>query len=285
MGNKKSSNLQSGLEDLYMGKGYHYFVDSVSGNNSYGGRSWRTAMSTLTYALTVVSAHDVIHLSGSFNEAVIVPYALNDLTIIGGDFNSRTARIKYGSGGSPCITVRAERVNLLNLFIEPPSNSSGIAVERTGGSTTYYANNTVIKNCEFWTGKYGVDFGREGSHNVLIENCQFRNMRATGATAIAASVNGQPIRARIKNCLFRGNVNHIVVGLVDSEIVDCQVMDASSQSQSTTLKIDLRNGSDNFVNGCRLGGTYSNAGGYYASGVTDDWTGNFIAGGLTTANP
>ena len=284
MPNKKSSNLQSGLEDLYMGKGYHYFVDSVSGSNSYGGRSWRTALSTLTYALTVVAAHDVIHLSGSFNEAVTVPYALNDLTIIGGDYNRRTARLKYGTGGSPVITVRAERVSLLNLFMEAPSDSSAIAVERSGGSTTYYANNTLIKNIEFWTGKMGVDFGREGSHNVSIEDCVFRNMRAASAKAIGATVNGSPVRATIKRCTFRGNINHVVVALIDSDIIDCHFMDASSQSQSTTDKINLTNGSDNQIVGNQLSGTYSNAGGYTA-GSNDNWVGNFIAGGVTTANP
>ncbi len=41
----------------------------------------------------------------------------------------------------------------------------------------------------------------------------------------------------------------------------------------------------NLVHGNYFGGTYSAAGGYIVGSTVDDWSGNFVIAGITTANP
>lgn len=271
---------------LGIAKGNSRYVQNTTGcsDAASAGKSWSAPWCTVAYALTQVADYDVIRVAGTINEAVTIPYARSHVRLIGGGPTPRAARWKYTTGGAPLITCNGDAAVIANIFFEPPADAAAIKLARNVGQTTAKCNNALVVGVEIWTGKYGVELSG-APHNVQILGSRIRNLRAAGATAIyvSSTADDYPRRVLVRDVLFSGNVNDIVGPFVDSMFMENAHLSAAAGA-STTTKIDLRNGSNNMVTRGTLGGTYSNAGGYYA-GPNDEWTGNVISTGLTSGNP
>ena len=73
--------IARGQSALLPGSIYH--VDSVNGSDSNSGTSWSSPKLTITAAVAVAVAGDVILIKGSFTEAVTVAVANKGISIIG----------------------------------------------------------------------------------------------------------------------------------------------------------------------------------------------------------
>ena len=269
--------------DMPAYKGKSFYVDSIAGSNSNNGKSWDKSFRTLTYALTKVDDYSTLWASGRFQEQVVVPQGLDYFSLMSGSRMRRSAHIE-GSDTAPLVDVYAQNFYMEGFYLEPNNDAAAVRLVRGTSEAEGEANGATLVNLEIWTGRYGIDF-KAAPHDVAILGGSIRNLRATGATAIIVSSASEtfPKKAYIYGVRLQGNVNHIVGAFSDSVIEACKVADGANNA-ATTQKIDLLNGTDNQVMGNWLGGTYSIAGGYRA-GTNDDWVGNFLAGGISTANP
>ena len=270
-------------------RGNHFFVDYDLGNNGFSGKSWDKAWATITYALANVSDWDTLWVVGRGSEETLtIPVGLDHFTLRGASVGQRSWHLENNAGAvtDANIRCRAQAFTLMDVFIEPPAGGAAVVLVRDASEAVAKANYATLVNVNIWTGKYGVDL-QGAPHGFTMVGGSIRNLRADGATAIKVSSQSVtfPYRAHLKRVVFKGNVNHIVGGFADSVFEELILSAKASSNNDTTTKLDLRNGSSNDVFECQLGGTYSEAGGYYASGAEDNWIGNFGSAGVTTGNP
>lgn len=270
-------------------KGNHFFVDYDLGNNGYSGKSWDKAWLSVTYALTQVSDWDTIWVAGrGSEEAITVARGLDHLSLIGASGTQRAWHLENNTGVATdvVLTVKAKFFYLANVLIEPQSSGTGVKLVRAAAVADGEADYATLENVHVWTGKYGVDLNG-APHGFQMLGGSIKNLRASGAVGLYVSSQAQdyPRRAWVYKTKFKGNVNHVVGGFADSLFEEVKLSAKGVGDNDTTTMLDLRNGSSNDVFGCQLGGTYSEVGGYYASGSEDNWIGNFGSAGVTTGNP
>ena len=89
------NTISKGRLQALAGRGTTYFVDSVSGLDGNGGKSWARAKKTIASAVTACAAGDTIYLKGTFSEAVTCSKAGVSFIGVGTNPNRRLDR-SYG---------------------------------------------------------------------------------------------------------------------------------------------------------------------------------------------
>jgi hypothetical protein len=283
----RGSDVQRGLR--WEPTGIVLYVDPDSNNDTdqADGTDPENPMTTIQAAVTRLS---VIVLGGmAYTETVTIPAtAPNYCTILGGA-NTRF-RPTWASGGAAenCLTIRAEGWTIDGIEFDCPSAAAGIRLEEVPASS-YSAYKTRIQNCTFdglWSGLYGIEF-YGAPHRVQIYNNWFVEMNNVDPTLawciyVTDSSHTNPYQCEIVGNRFMDSDNYVGslgairgfnVSLFQNNVFEDGVL------LTPTTFLDLRGGSRgyNIVTGNFFGGTYTNAGGYYANAATPNgcWVGNF----------
>lgn len=285
----------SGLDSLDQRPGTIHYVDAYGGADGSNGRSWDSAMLTMGEAFDRVASGDTIYFKGNVTEQLSTPVQVFDVSIVGVGPKPRhvdSAPVGGESGASwrppgspaattPLLKIQQQGWNLVNFLMDGPSDAASVQLFRDGGAgdDERDASHATLLGMKIVNGSIGVqDSG--GCGQFLLEDCEFFNNTTDLAHTTGAGI-GQPwLYSTIRRCRFRAGTNGVILPTQGTVIEGCHF------AAGYTEKIDLSGGvGSNIVGpGNALGGTYSNAGGYTA-GTNDDWVGNFIAGGVTTADP
>jgi len=195
----------------------HWFVDGQTGSNASDGLTPSTGKLTIQAAVTAASAGDVIYVRpktytsdasdvNRYIEAVTVPYATADLSLIGVS-NTKAgnpnygAKLQYTTASGTALTVNAPAFHIENMCVR--AEGADYAIQFTAdagytgaagscGSTMY---NVVIRgslNGVLVTDGYATN----------IVNCRFEGGSATDH-ALVLNGSAQPARRhRVQDCHF-----------------------------------------------------------------------------------
>ena len=263
-----------------------YFVNTVTGSDGFPGTSPDTPFLTVGKAVSVVGNYGTIVIHGNVQETgVVLPSTVSFVTIVGaGPSSPRNVRWKSASTTTSCLEIQGSSCRVINIWFEAPTAASAIKLTRVSGGAN--SQNAQIVNCEFNTGLSGIE-SNGGSSGVRVLGCVFHDITAAGSPGAIVSTSSavaDPLRWIIQGNVFINNANHIIMPANDFIVKD-NVFSSVGNSITTTSKLVLSGaaGHNQVVNN-HFAGTYSIAGGY-APGTADFWNGNYINGGITTANP
>lgn len=270
--------------------GSHWFVDGNLGSDNYEGTSRDAALATMAAAFAVVGSGDTIHVRGNITENLTAPAGIFGVHILGPSRAPRHADAHTGNNGyasaatwkaasqtDPLLILQQQGWVLENILFDSPTSDAAIEFKRdaASGDSERDSSHARILNCRFASGATGILItGTENVFNVEVAGCVFNDQ--------TNAIIGDPAwRWIIRDNVFIGNTNHIDSGFTQS------IIERNVFGKFTTKSIDLRGGADNVISDNTLAGTYSNVGGYWASGATDEWGGNrnVISGGITAADP
>lgn len=291
-----------------------WFVDAQLGNDGHSGTNPQKPKKLLQPLIgngSSSKAHsgDVIYVVGNITEEITGYNLLEDITIIGignrprhADHARDYATYAFASNSqdeisgvswrqaashgatTPLLKIRGQGWHIENILFVPPSDAAALYLDRNALSdvSEYDPSHLTVKGCRFAGGQSGIE-DSGGCFNVHVVDCDF-NAGTNGIKTLNTAV-AQPQGWLVDNCRFWNETNYIVTDFTNS------VIRYSSFHNGATLYIKLNQvgntGGKNAVYQNSLGGTYSNVGGYYANGSTDEWGGNWnsIAGGVTAADP
>jgi len=298
----RGSDVQRGLR--WEPTGIVLYVDPDSNNDTdqADGTDPENPMTTIQAAVTRLIAHQTAmgcSLSGSvivlggmaYNESVTIPAtAPTYCTILGGAGTRFRPTWASAAAATPCLTVQAEGWTIDGIEFDCPASSAGVRLNHAVDDS-YTAYKTRIQNCTFdglWSGMYGIQL-HGAPHRIQIYNNWFVEMNNTDAALawciyVTDSSHSNPYQCEIIGNRFMDSDNYVGslasargfnVSLFQNNVFEDGVL------LTPTTFLDLRGGSRgyNIVTGNFFGGTYTNAGGYYANAATPNscWTGN-IAG-------
>jgi hypothetical protein len=306
--NNQTRNLEAynnGNEIFQYPFGANFYVDDVNGSATGTGLSWATAFSTISLAMTAAAALgastvrrggvDIFVAPGSYTEDIITPLntecpfgSLIGINPVGQLRTTGAAWIISSTTSNPALTIRARGWVIDGLEFDANTTSGCILLDGTTSDAN--CNQTQITNCHFAGLQSGTtDFGIEANTAAtlsVVKGCMFQGF---GGEAITAT--DFPLQWEIADNYFDNCQKYIAPqstkGFQQAWIHD-NSFNQIGGTFTATVKIDTRGGAQNHIGPNNfLGGTYDNAGGYYASG-TDYWRGNHSAdseNGSAQANP
>jgi len=263
--------------------GKHWWVNSVTGNDTHQGIVPTQAKATIAAMVAKVGAGDTIHLIGSFNEAVVLT-SLAGVTFLGE--GTRAHRANWtGPTDAVCLTLAGSSDCIIeNIRFQPPARSAGTpaAISMTGASA--YAK---IYRCQFQgkTGSwYGILTDGAQDHVQILENEFIYLNTLTYGTAIKGQTytgNIEPTDWLIAGNRFHSNLNHVVCRLNASYVLRNYFTAGGLQAAGTgsatmtLLGLDIHSGQlgYNVVTQNYLGSLYQHS--CYYGGTGDDWAGNY----------
>lgn len=269
--------------------GAHWWVDGNLGSDGYAGTGRDEPFATMAKAFANVDSGDTIHVRGNIIENLTAPAGVFDVHIVGPNRPPRHADAHTGSNGytaatwkastetDPLLVLQQQGWVIENILFDSPTSDASIEFIRnaSAGDAERDSSHARILNCRFAGGATAILItGSENVFDVEVAGCVFNDQ--------THAIKGDTAwRWNVHDNLFIANTNHIDSGLTQS------VIQRNVFGKFTTIGIDLRAGADNVVTDNLLNGTYSNVGGYWASGASDAWGGNrnIITGGITAANP
>lgn len=242
------------------------------------------------HALASVSAVNsvIVVAPGTYNESINIAQTTypDYCTILGGG-NGRYPVIWRGVNISTApLTIDAYGWLVDGIHFYPGQGAASVVLTRTAGAG---AEGTVIQNCFFnggWNQGWGIELDGAPA-NVSILNNRFAEMPSNHpAITVTDTSTADPYQTHIIGNTFQECDEYITRDcaggwnqtLVAHNFFPDATHDATfpGGADGTDVFIDMRGGSNgyNTVTGNWLGGTYSNAGGYYA-GTADNWVGNY----------
>ena len=297
-----------------MATGNYWFVNSNL-EPTGSGKSWDSAFSDFTDALSSVGSGDVIFMApGTYTGNYSTPdeTEARNVSVIGvapGQPGIRGGvNLLPTSGASPIITNNASGWRYSNLCFRPGATSSGITLVADQNTTAYIAGTAgsisqgvTVDNCTFWgggTGKYGIIAAGLADNNGInfanIINNHFVYLNATGASAIFAAASGNPnIGWNISGNMFESNRKGIStyanMGWVGSRIMDNTFgvggVYASTEvlcDVSSTATPEVTGGNHFYGNGLGITKAQAAAGTYVLLNGYDNAGGNFCSDGIDT---
>ena len=304
--NPRTSNLEAynnGNEIFQYPFGTNYYVDDVNGVDTDSGLSWAQAFLTISAAMTAAAALgastvqrggvNIYVAPGGYTEDIITPLnteaPFGSLIAVSPTSESRGAAWLISSTTTePAITVRA-RGWLIDGF-EIDANTADGCIFLDGTTSNANAKFLEVANCLFvgsltYANGFGID-ANEASALTVIRDSTFFQFRGTSAAAIT-STDVYALQWLVDRCIFWNNVNHIAPKNSkgwQASTIRGSVFHKYMSDTETTIKIDTRGGAGNMIFDNILGGAYTNAGGYY-SVATDQWFGNAMSTGFSSARP
>lgn len=194
------------METGFIGTPTVYYVSSVSGSNYYTGRDRAKPVATLSYAIGLATAGDIIVLLSDHTETISSLVTVNKELLIIGEGSSEgkpTASVWGGTPGSDeVIAVTANRVEIRNVRFRPHT------LANTGNFINWTGTDAVMKGCYLESDQF--DDGPKllvGGDRMTIESTTF--------ISVATNVANQPVQAiattsgaltifRMKNSVISG---------------------------------------------------------------------------------
>ena len=284
------SDVQRGLR--WEPTGIVLYVDPDSNNDSDAAdgtdpenpkttiQSAVTQLVTFQTSMGVSLAGSTIVVAGAaYTESVTIPATVANCRLLAGGPVRNRPTWASAAAGTPCLTVNAEGWVIDGFHFNPPTGSSGIRLNWIPASG-YVANWTVVQNCYFngaWTGLYGIElYG--APYNVTIQDNWFVEMNNADATLAWCIVCTDSSEANpYMNAILRNrfmDADNYVGTVAGDRGWNASLFQGNTFEDGVLLTptrfLDLRGGSRgyNIVTGNYFGGTYSNAGGYYANAAT-----------------
>ncbi len=292
--------------------GTYYFVDTANGDDTLDGKTWLTAFKTVQHAVDTVVSYDIIFVSGAIAEAVVTPVdgasgagdgplyvrlisARNHGYPDGDEWTS-------GAAGSPNLILRARGWSVEGFNFRCPTATEAIRCLYSYTDALVYedivtcpnlAYDIQIKGCRFFwglhaIGAYGVAFEYQIRNNI------FEFVGVVGATGRAIRSVGVGYAAPYR-WFITGNQFQDCAGFIDFSnvgangcVIAGNILQGVGLVSSYAHKIDLGGGfgdSGNMITGNTLGGTYSIIGGYVKANANDNWFGNYVSTGISSAVP
>ena len=169
-----------------------WYVNSVTGDNSYDGRSSKMPLATLAQAQTNATNGDIVVLMSGHAETLTSNLDITkSLTIVAGGSSSGLPTVKFTNNQNDValFTISGDHVELRNIWFEEETHASGNAlatVEITG-------NGTRVRGCYFQLdGKSATGTGIRLSMAVG-EFCEIRSTTFVSTATAASSVPGSGI--------------------------------------------------------------------------------------------
>lgn len=280
--------------------GRYWFVDAKIGSDGNSGKSAQRPFQTMDKAFDMSDSGDVIIFRGKIREQLSSPAGVFDITIIGGanqprhaDDHSESTTPGRGSSSAtwttpasataatPLLTVRQQGWRFLNILFDGPSDAAAVQLFRDGGSgdSERDASHAHFVGCKFVAAQNHIEFKGGLSQVVLEDNLFFGSTADSILETVGAGIGTNNYHRFLRN-YWHNNESHLDMGMNYGSVI------GNVFGKFTTAGVDLRTGSENYVGGNYLYGTYSNAGGYWA-GTNDEWGGNYnsLSGGVTAADP
>lgn len=282
-----------------------YFVDGVSGSDGNSGLSIDQPFATIQKAVNTVVHRDAIlvlpHVAAAadYDETVTTPLnnatsgnAANNVTLMGvssATYGYDAPQIFPNTGAGNCLVVRAPGWRISGLtFAVPTTSTACISMtldQAAHTDNTSWPVGVQVDHCRFRgvvAAGVGITWAGAG-HNYRILNNIFElftdnclEATNTGIKAVGGSL--------IQGNYFQDSTRYIGMGprgFRDSFILGNYF--GPGVSNTVAAALDNRGGSS-LVSGNFFGGTYSQAGFYFAA-TGDTWTGNYHTGGVTTQDP
>ena len=285
-GNKATRPLSDFSMGNYYGKKWHVNnKKTVSGD----GKSWDFPFITITEAVAVAAAGDIINIFGDgltptqYTETVTP--LVSGLKFIANIENG----VIWGGVTDALILNAVVDTFMTGIRFRPTSGYAGVSM--TGAS-----NGTIIDCCRFQgtTGsKYGIKSDGAQSGVKIRNGCHFVYFNAATCYGIFAPVGtSENASWEILDAMFHSNTYHLKANLRYSIVkgntfAGYGLLAAGGQGAPTKC-IDFTPGSgsvgNNTVVGNFLGGAYTTAL-YVSSNANEDWAGNFGSAGVTTGVP
>lgn len=259
-----------------LGAGGSYYVDTVSGSNSNGGRSWSNALASVATALGLMSAGDRVYVFGDVREQTAT--TANYITITG-VARTPSQRVRWRAPASatattPLLDIKHRGVVVEGFTFNAPTDAAAIRVFRDG---TYNSGDSEIIGCDFNTGAIGIE-SNGGSANVKVRRNQFRSMTSgsvttSGGIISTSTAQALPLQWRIEENVFLNSANHIVLP-GNSCVVDSNVFQDIGHDISATVCFDFTGGARNLFACNKTTGAWSAT--LYKAGTNPAFSGNFI---------
>lgn len=274
----------------------------VNGNASGvgDGTSPQTPFLTMASAFAQVGSGDTIYFCGNIREQLVTPVGIFNVTIIGqapvpvyADAHSVTG---VGFGGysgatwraptSPTATTALLRIQqqgwrLFNFtFAAAPAASPQVEVFRNAGADDAERDGSRASFYQmlFAGGPIGIRMNG-GPANVWVKGCHFQDCTTSGIGYTVGAGVGVNLDHVIEGNTFDGCANNIVLPSTKAAIR------YNTMGAPTTKNISLAGGSLNNVGPGNLIAVASSYDTDNDPGTTDTWAGNYLVGGITTANP
>lgn len=279
--------------------------DSTGGNDQNDGRSWTTAVRTMSEVFTnsLFGSGDVVYVVGKVREELTAPAGIHGVKIIGASStrhpDAHTSNNGYvGSAwvppasptaATPLLTLRQQGWEVHNMLFDCPVDAAAVKLNRDAGAgdAERDAGHAKFINCRFDSGLVGIE-NAGGAGFVQVRGCHFARLTESGGAGIKCTSTSVavPLSWIIEDNHFHNNASHIL----------------SSMSYSTirrnvfgrftaTLSIDIddqpsaNQGEYNVIYNNHLSGTYGATA--YPPGSNNEWGGNYnsLSGGVTAADP
>jgi len=284
----KGVSRLSDLADGVMGPVDDIFLNTFAGNDGNDGKSWQSAVNTMSKALDLVETGGRIFFVGDVREELTGSNLKFDISIIGmgGLHHPDQPSSAYNYGASmwrppasptattPLLVVRGRGWKFINVAFDAPVDDAAISLSRNAdsGEDEYDASHVVFENCRFLSGKWGIE-DDGGANNVTIRNCEFAGMTTAAIIGTSTSV-ANPRAWKVFDNVFPsnvsslGNATHLDAALNESVIAD----NFFGTVTSTAKYVDLTGGNGNIVTRNYMMGAYDTSD--YVSGTGDSWFGN-----------
>jgi hypothetical protein len=200
--------------------GNTYYVNTITGNDNYDGKSWAGAFKTMAAALALAGDNDFIVVIGDVREQLVAPLGVTGVKVIGaaGGNNRHDAGVRWRqaavAGDKPLITIREQGWEFHNILFVPQDGHASIRAHRAEDATYPDSSHFIVRRCKFIgpvaLGAAGAGYGIEdygGNHHYIVEDCEFNEL----AKAIACTNHGiaAPLRGIIRGNIFDGNTSDI----------------------------------------------------------------------------
>jgi hypothetical protein len=231
----------------------HYFVDGTYGSANNGGKRPDDAMKTISQAISLASAEDVIYIrpirsgtdtSGDASdvgwykpETMVIPFAKHQLSIIGvvhGPGHMYGPMVWYNTTGY-VLDVYASALHIENMVLHGEGATGCVNLRGLSGYTASAgACGTTIENCTMGYGSVIVT----GGGGTVINKCQFRNC----VPALYYDASATPARRhQVHNCTFwQNNGAAIATAYV-------RVLGTSTEFTMTGCYFDAKTTADEYI--------------------------------------
>lgn len=208
----RNPDLKETLEDAFNAlnniKGDIYYVDSNTGADTSGGKSWDNALATIDAAIGKCTANkgDVILVAPGHAENLIAAAAIDadvaGITIIGLGAGSNRPTLTFKTSTAADIDIDAANITFQNLYFDLTGIDGIVA------AIDVNAADFTIKDCEFLMADSGGQAVNAittaaAAHRMKVENCIFKSPDAGAEEAI--KLLGAADGIIIKNCRIYGD--------------------------------------------------------------------------------
>ena len=169
-----------------------WYVNSVTGSDSYDGRSSKMPLATLSQAQTNATAGDIVVLMSGHAETFTSTLTISKtLVIVGGGSSSGlpTVKLTNNQNDSVMFTISGNYVELRNVWIEEESHASGnnvAGIDVTGTGTR-------IRGCYFQLDGKSADGAGLRLSMATGEFCDVTSTTFISTASAASSVPGTGI--------------------------------------------------------------------------------------------